>query len=111
MKARFWTYENGSPARLSLKDGQDLSHFTFRSTEEGWHSSYVRYVRRGDWIICESEQSGRDCDGRLDRNSVTRCHVCELARGYHDENDDIHFPNWQKVSEGQRDYAAEAAGY
>lgn len=111
MKARFWIFENGGDVRLSLKDGQTVSHVTARSTEEGWQWSAVRYTRRGDWVICEAESAERDCDGRLDRSSVTRCHVRELERGYHNEIDDIHYPRWRRVSAGQRDYAAEAAGY
>jgi len=82
--------------------------------EEGFHFWTERLTYDADeGAVYRVEFSdGTDCDGRLTRTHKTRCLVSELAT-YPCKVDgkEYKFPNWEHVTSGQRDYAAEAMNY
>ena len=124
--ARFWTWINDGWVKLTLRPGSTLwwSHYT--SHDEGWSSETVEWFLGDDVVTRTTETDGSDCDGRLSRSYVDECGIGELASvpamkqcEYSEEHWDgweidptrPMRPDWQKVRSGQRDYAAEAAGY
>lgn len=112
MNARFWHYVNGDYVRITLRPGEQLSHGSFRDTDEGWRSEGLTWEHIGDGVQFAWTTSERDCDGRMDRDGVSFCPLSELsARDSSEWGGPGGMPQWETVGQGQRDYAAEAAGY
>jgi hypothetical protein len=118
--ARFWFWINGGWVKITLKPGQSLSHYIAWSHDEGWSSESNQWTHQGDSVECSWAMDGKDCDGRLTRHGELNCSLCcldSISMSEDDEgnirpgNEGIFVPDWQKASSGQRDYAAEAAGY
>lgn len=112
--ARFWVWECGGWVKLTLRPGQSLSYAWFRTADEGWDSERVTWSHTGNAVECESDSSGADCDGRLDRSSLVSCPLAELQSDPVEADNSgrsIFRPNWERVSASQRDHFAEAAGY
>ena len=107
--ARFWTYINGSPVKLTLRPWQRLHWSSGGPCEEGWSVEFERWEHAGDMVRRDSGTDGADCDGRLSTHDECECALDRLANG--SEFDGVNYADWQRVSSGQRDYAAEAAGY
>ena len=110
---RFWVYANGTDVRLTLKPGQTLQWEQGGPTDEGWSSNweqwtYDEYEGRVEREWCHS---GRDCDGRHEQGGTDDCPFHELEYYPPGEWSDVPLPKWERVSSGQRDYTAEAAGY
>lgn len=111
--ARFWTYINGGPVKLTLEPGQAAYHHHGERTDEGWASESTQWTHEDGGVRREWTTDGRDCDGRLTRHGADFCPLDQL----HDlinttgEDSTIHWPDWQRESAGQRDEYAEAAGY
>lgn len=90
-------------------------------TEEGWNQVHAQWTYETDeagqvWVLHTCATDGSDCDGRLMTYCEVRCPLDRLAavapqvpEGYPPAP--YMLPNWQAVQSGQRDYAAEAAGY
>lgn len=115
-RVRFWVYVNDTFVRISLTDGQALTHRAGGATDEGWSSEANVWALEGNTVRHECYQDGRDCDGRLSSEYVTECPVADL--GAHRISGDDEWalsapalPSWQKVEASQRDYSAEAMGY
>lgn len=110
--ARFWTYLNGHPVKLSLRPGQSLSWRKSWRTDEGWDSEACTWPHKGAgvairWIRPPTDNM--DCDGCLREDSGGFSPLDRLHAGR--EVDGITFPAWE-ISEGWRlDEAAEADGY
>lgn len=115
INARFWIWWADGWVKLTLRRGDVLTVHRGGPTDEGWSSETETYRYDGVFVTCRSETDGRDCDGRLTREAVHRCHVLGLrARlnesGYRPPGGGG-VPLWREVSAGQRDYSAEAMGY
>lgn len=110
--ARFWHISHtGENVKITIRKGEILSHSHAMETDEGWLSKWVRWSFDGEVLRAEYKTDGTDCDGRLSSWGESECPVSDLESGYVDEEEGIAFPSWRKVGSGQRDYAAEAAGY
>lgn len=106
LNARFWAWINQSWVKLLLRPGETITVRRCRTTEEGWEASAVCWEYDGSVVTRTSDSCGCDCDGMIDRTSVSLCAVDELRC---DMIDGISVPNWQKENSWQRDHAAEAA--
>ncbi len=112
MNARFWHYVNGDYVRITLRPGQELSWWSFQYTDDGWKREEETYYHTGDGVQFAYSSTERDCDGRTDRDWVSFCPLSELsARDNAESGAPGGTPEWHNVGQGQRDYAAEAAGY
>jgi hypothetical protein len=107
---KFWTRSNGSAVRLTLRDGQFLSHENGGPTDEGYESHYETWSLDGDVVTLDYGADGRDCDGRISTHGTAHCPVDRLASGAINDQG-IRFPAWIFGESSQRDYSAEAAGY
>jgi len=99
--ARFSVDHAGSAVILTLRPGQSLSWGHYYNHEEGWSSEGCTWRYRDGKLHVEHDTDGTDCDGRLSTHVELVADV--PASGA--------FPHWDEVNSGQRDYAAEAAGY
>lgn len=112
MNARFWAWYNGSPVRLTIRQGQTLRWATGGRTDEGWFRECVEWELLGMILYRRDFADGADCDGRLSTSAECYCHLEDLASGSTDPDDPaIGYPCWERLESSQRDYAAEAAGY
>lgn len=112
--ARFWTYYKGSPVKLTMRPEQEIHFVEGGPTDEGyhWEDTTYEYPRHEAAIYCKCTTMARDCDGRFDTCSTTRCPLEDLKNGHElTEDPSVRYPLWQAVEASQRDYAAEAAGY
>lgn len=110
---RFWVWLNDGWVKLTLRPGQELNWAHGGPHEEGW--SYTgevwHYDEEEGCVFSSVATNACDCDGRLDS------YWQGVSREYDDEfeDPDTGVPyrrlRFEKVSSGQRDYAAEAAGY
>ena len=122
--ARFWVYVNGGYVKITLRPGDELEHYAWEPTDEGFESMWYTWSYTGHFVHRAWANNSRDCDGRYHREGIDRCHLQKLYwhrvsfSRYFDG--DIHqvlqpdyppLPLWQDVQYAQRDYAAEAAGY
>ena len=109
MNARFWTFHNGSPVKLTVKEGRSLYHDDFEYTDEGWSRTSIRWMHEGDKIRREYISDGVDCDGRLTTGGEQIARLSELADLHYDGTD---LPVWKKaVDYPVYDQYARAAGY
>lgn len=99
----------GEYAVIILGEGEHQSYSEGGPTEEGYDYTHISFTHEGDKIVMGIENTGRDCDGRIDCSSEFTCDLDKLAG--HENPDGILVPIWERVSASQRDYSAEAAGY
>lgn len=116
--ARFWTWTNGGPVKLTLRPGQALTWHTSGPTDEGWKTETTTWSYDADEVVIGRrwETSERDCDGRLERGDAAICPIHALADYLIPDPEfrDVRYPAWQDDPEGrawQRDHYAEAMGY
>lgn len=118
--ARFWTFINGGPVKISLPIGETLQWSKCQRTDEGWGSEAYRWSFEFNEVLEEFTSDGVDCDGRLSRHCDRTCPLDRLKRRiprktqdeeYNQNVNGLRFPAWEGKSHGQRDYAAEAMGY
>lgn len=118
--ARFWTWTNGGPVKLTLRPGQSLTWHTHGPTDEGWSSETTTWAYDTDRLmVCQRwETAGTDCDGYLQRGGADMCPIHALAdgNGCTDIVDgrEVTYPAWDDDPDGrawQRDHYAEAMGY
>lgn len=112
--ARFWVWVGSGPVKLTLRDGERITHARFKTDEEGWSRLEQAWAFDGSVVTWEQALMARDCDGRIDRYSVVECplerlRAIECSVEYH--KDTGNWPVWKNVDYSQRDYQAEAAGY
>ena len=107
--ARFWVFWVGGWVRLTLKPGEQLSATRGGETDEGYSHSWLVWSSDGKTVEKQHEWESRDCDGRMSGFVEATCNVDRLQARKHSDGLDI--PDWQEQDSGQRDYAAEAAGY
>lgn len=108
---RFWTFENGSPIRLTLRDNDPVRWSSGGPTEEGWSRTSLEwtYVAEERAVFVESLDEGRDCDGYTSRTYRGQCDISGLDVG--PERDGIRYPEWHRLDVECRDEYAERAGY
>lgn len=114
--ARFWTFINGGPVKLTLRPGQSLSHSRFAHTDEGWSRESYTWTHHGDRIESAWCEDGRDCDGQLTRRGTGFAQLDKLGENPAWPPDDpnmagVLWPEWEDVETSQRDEFAELAGY
>lgn len=117
--ARFWTFENGGPVKLTLKPGQSLSHSSGGPDDDGWHWEGCTWTHEGDHVHREWGSRGKDCDGILERYGEDVCHLDDLRTYEPCVTDEelatkylgVLWPHWDHQSSGQYDQYAEMAGY
>lgn len=108
---RFFAFINGA-VKLTLREGQSLSHVTGGPTDEGYCYSHLTWEFDGEFVTMEADCRAQDCDGRLDTHSTARCPVGKLKAGYVEDDDaTVAYPAWEDHRTSQRDYSAEAMGY
>lgn len=121
MNARIWEYINDDYVKITLRPGQCLVWGRFGRDEEGWSSETTRWEWDGTTLTFAFCMDGTDCDGRTSSHGCFKTtrdkfamkdtyppgEICVTANGA----EVIHLPEWEKVSDGRRDYSAEAAGY
>ena len=112
MNARFWVYVNGGDVKLTLRPGRSLSWGRSWRHDEGWSSEdYAWWCKKGTEAVGRLYSTdGTDCDGRMSTCTETRCRYDKL-QSYQVDDNPIRYPEWERLSQGQRDYQAEAAGY
>lgn len=117
MNARFWIWTVSGWVKITMRPGESLGFSRGGETDEGWHWECETYYHDGDSVQCQMRSEGRDCDGRIDHFWEGACPLENLSARDMElinpcaENIGIFAPEWQRVSAGQRDYQAEAAGY
>lgn len=116
--ARFWTWIQDGPVKLTLRPGQELAHSMGGPCEEGYHYELTYWRFDGQRVTCGSESSSRDCDGPHEYHSVAEAPLDQLSayEPWSQDNDDpalkgIRFPDWKQTDASQRDRFAEAMGY
>jgi len=109
--ARFWTYANGSFAKITLSEGKKITHVSGGPCDEGYHWERNIWRLEAGVVVREIETRSRDCDGRHDTSNVLTCPVELLTATAPDEYRDVPTPKWETEDSEQRDYTAEAAGY
>lgn len=107
--ARFWTYVNKGPVKLTLRFGQSLTWSKWERTDEGWSSEGYTWTHEEQGVRRQWGSDGVDCDGRLRQGGELYAPLAALHAGR--TVDDVTYPAWEKVESWQRDYQAEAAGY
>jgi len=116
--ARFWDLVNGSWVKITLTPGQSLQFNSGGPCDEGYHYESTEYRHEGDHVVSDTDTQSRDCDGRLDRTYIGKCHITKLRSVDKSEFvqeypswDGIMAPEWVNDRSYQRDYTAEDAGY
>lgn len=128
--ARFWIWHRGGYVKLSIPAGHKFTHFHADRHEEGWSIEETSWEFDGHKVTIHAETDGTDCDGRLSSSDVLTCPVSRLrdrvphagvvinddrwdvVQKYNSVIDgEIRLPAFDYVSQSQRDYAAERAGY
>lgn len=62
---KFWFYWNDTFSKFKLRDGQEITFYSYSRCSEGWSSQEVTIRREGKKLFRSSNNDGRDCDGRL----------------------------------------------
>jgi hypothetical protein len=115
--ARFWAHINGSPVKITLRPGQQLSHCTGGPTDEGWSREWHTWTHEGDHVHESMGSEGQDCDGRSGWCGEYTCGLDSLHTGNPIPDWTVDtplrgfYPAWQKYDESRYDEYAEAAGY
>jgi len=112
MHITFWTHFADRWQGIRLAPGESVTLDERGRTDEGWSSCTEVYTvsECGQFVECDAYTDGRDCDGRMSTEWHGFCPVSKLAAVPADEHGPAR-PEWTERSRGQRDYAAEAAGY
>ena len=114
MNARFWIYHNETWSKITLRPGESVEFTGGGRTDEGFSYWAESYEHVGDGIESRSASNASDCDGPLDRYCDCYCPLERISALPAEWNGSNHMPDrpeWHRVSEGQRDYYAERAGY
>lgn len=129
--ARFWHWNREEWCKITLRPGQCIEWYESCPTDEGWTERSFLWEYDGQFVYCSSQTRGRDCDGLHEYHFQSRCHVERLrmvdqyanllqqhewsetapVQSEIDCTKGYFTPAWEKVRAGQRDYAAERAGY
>lgn len=108
---RFWEFMNGGWVRITLRPGQRLTWRKSSYDEEGYSHFSESWEHEGDRIVNQWGEDCSDCDGRLTRGGEMACSAESVAAIPAYGEPTLLRPDWKKITSGQRDYAAEAAGY
>ena len=119
-KVTFWSYfemitdeENRSEAdvyhRITLEPGETFRVSIGGTHEEGYCTEHITYTHECTYIRREIFTQSRDCDGRHNDFRTLVCNLDKLES--YKNGSGIMIPDWELVSNSQRDYTAEAAGY
>lgn len=116
--ARFWTWVNCGPVKITMRPGASLAWGQGGPTDEGWASETTQWVHAGGYIARRWAVDARDCDGRLTHGGTDLCSLVRLHAGPVCDDSDadgepIHYPSWTDGPEQsyRRDEYAEAMGY
>ncbi len=110
MSARLWIWWNDSAVKLTLKKDQVIELVTYEQNEEGYSRRDEKYTFDGEFVLLDGLDSGRDCDGYIERSFELKAHIDSLQDINHFV-DGIKYPHWEKVTESVYDQEAQKAGY
>jgi hypothetical protein len=113
---RLWIDWNGTFTKITVKPGHPLTMYKRMATDEGWISAGKTFFIEDGRVYEQAATDGRDCDGRLSTYWEGYASATATAFPYYAEDcwfrgELLRLHTWTKVESGQRDYAAEAAGY
>jgi hypothetical protein len=119
MNARFWTRINGDVVKITIKPGQEMSHFQGNWTEEGFIRRSHAWEFDGQSVVASFHIYEKDCDGPFENFGEHECFLNSLRVNHADEpeyqqfheGELIKFPQWALNSASQRDHYAESMGY
>ena len=116
MNAKFWVYsgDESSPVKLTLRPGQELTHYHFEYTDEGWSSETNTWRFDGELVYRKWCTDGRDCDGRLSHGGSDVCELRKLSarEPYEPIDGCAGVPEWKEDEPTLTyDEYAQAAGY
>ncbi len=111
MNARFWVYINSGYARITLRQGQSVTHYSGGPTDEGYNHKRERWSLNGMVIRHEVSIDACDCDGRITHHQEREAEISQLRAYPAYSAPDLRVPRWMVAGTYQRDYAAEAMGY
>jgi len=108
----FWVWWDERWQGVRLAPGESVTFDQRGPTDEGWSSATEVYTRTecGGFVELDFYSDGCDCDGRMSTESHEVCPVSDLE-ALPGRDDLPARPKWQRVSNSQRDYTAEAMGY
>jgi hypothetical protein len=98
VNARFWSYRNGSPVKITLKPEQELRHWYGGADEEGCSSTLEGwyYDAEGDRVVHTWSTKGRDCDGVHYGYGQIVCGLDRLMAGPVEQDETvIAYPDWE----------------
>jgi len=115
-RAIFWAWHDhgdpnageSGPRGFAMIEGESVTLREGGPSEEGYEYVETTYEHVGDGIRREEHFRSRDCDGLLERTTVSFCPLDRLAAH---EIEGFRYPEWTVVTRDQRDHAAEAMGY
>lgn len=109
LSVSFLIHFDGALHPITLEAGErKIMETGRRPTDEGWEYLGADLSFDGESVTFIYAKDGSDCDGRLSSVVELKCHKDKLAAL---ETQNGFFPDWERVSEQQRDYQAERAGY
>ena len=111
-QARFWIWHREGWVRIKLDPYKSLSFSYGGPTDEGWSRYSETLEHDGTGIVCQYCDDGSDCDGRLTRYGMLRCPLESLkVRDCGLDDAPGLLPQWEQISQRQRDEFAEAMNY
>lgn len=126
INARFWVWWHDGWVKLTLRPQESLSAGHRGRHEEGWYSYDETWTHEGDRVVRECFNDGADCDGPSSKGQEDSCPLGRLSEVTHEKQtpwiegvgcefvpdpDAPLTPDWEKVSESQRDVYAEQMGH
>ena len=110
-QVKFWVYIT-CPVRITLREGQTLTHGHGVPTDEGHSWTRETWHFDGETVHATTETDACDCDGRTSHYATACFAVADAANGFVEQEEPfIAYPAWQVGQSSQRDYSAEAMGY
>jgi len=78
-RVRFWVFSGSNCVRITLRQGECLTHRHREwTTEEGYESEVESWELDGSHVVREWFSYGVDCDGRFERGGSDAAHVDDL---------------------------------
>ena len=106
---RFWVYFNRGFVKLSLREGEALTHFRAWDNGEGVSAETNIFSHDSGMITWACHGVWRDCDGPGESYSA---YESRDLQGFESSNPKAPpLPKWQEKRAFQRDIYAENAGY
>ena len=106
--ARFWISHKSQPVRISIAEGEELTHLKVEHHDEGTDSRLMTFHHAGDSVSLDVIHVQNDCDGRVTSHDSFEGHIEEIRACAKGSTKPF---EWVPVSTQRRDHRAEAYGY